>query len=50
MSNTLRGRVRFEFDEITITISLECYNGVPKKFFHMYFELIEDEESITFIN
>jgi len=50
MSNTLRREVRFEFDELDITINLERFNGTPKKFFHMNFELKKNEESITFIN
>jgi len=32
MSNTVRGHVRFEFDELATTISLECFNGMPKFF------------------
>jgi len=37
MSNTVRRRVRFKFDELAATISLECFNGMPKKFFHIDF-------------
>jgi len=49
MSNTLRRQVRFKFDELVITTSLECLNGTPKKKFHMNFELKKNGESITFI-
>jgi len=50
MSNVLRKQIRFKFDELATTISLECFNGTPKKFFHMNFELKKNIESITFIN
>ena len=50
MSNTLRRQVRFKFDELVTTISLEYFNGTPKKIFHMNFELKKNGENITFIN
>jgi len=50
VSNTLRRQVRFEFDELATTISLECINGTPKKFFYMNFDLKKNGKSITFIN
>jgi len=49
MSDTLRRQVRFKFDELATTISLECFNGTPKKNFYMNFELKKNGESITFI-
>ena len=49
MSDTLRRQVSFKFDELATTISLECFNGTPKKIFYMNFELKKNGESITFI-
>jgi len=45
----LRRQVSFKFDELSTTISLECFNETPKKNFHMNFELKQNGESITFI-